>query len=295
MKKLLLLFFTLPLAIAAQPYFEVANAYYQYGLGDSPYSSKYRKVDFELGSLSLNMPLKIDSDYVILNPTYENLKTHFSDTLTDYQFHIVYLPITWLHAWKKNDKWKTAFGIVPRISSTLSYQFKARYFQYEAYVLNILKKTETLTIKFGLYYNTQYFKFLVIPLLGTDWTINEKWSMFGVLPGSMNLDYSFSKRVHSGFQFRSLTNNFQTVENYFIRVNDYQLKMYSEYYLTKHSALIFQFGHTIFRKFRYGFRESGFPEYEPMNITGGWLFRFGYSFRVNTDVSRTETQRPTQQ
>src|SRR5262245_18492914 len=192
-------------------------------------------------SISLNIPLTVYSDYIILNPTYEHLQTYFSDTLADYEFHIGYLPISWLHAWKKNGKLKTAFGFVPRISSTLSYEFKTSYFQYEAYVLNILKKSETFTIKFGLYYNTQYFKFLVIPLLGTDWKINERWSMFGVLPGSMNLDYGFSKKVHSGFQFRSLTNNFQTVENYFIRVNDYQLKMYSEYYVTKHSVLIFQF------------------------------------------------------
>jgi hypothetical protein len=279
--------------LKAQPYLEVANAYFQYGAGDKPYSEKYSTVTTELGSVSLTIPLRVDSDYIILNPTYENLTATFSE-YPDYHFHILYLPITWLHSWKKKEKLKTAIGFVPRISSTLDIPFQPRDFQYEFYVLNILKKSSTFTLKFGLYYNTQYFKFLVIPLIGTEWQINDRWNLFGVLPGSLNLDYTFNKSVHCGFQFRSLTNNFQTYENNFIRVNDYQLKIYTEYYITKHSVLSLQFGHTVFRKFRKGYRDTGYPEYTPMDITGGWLFRFGYAFRVNTDVNKTETTRPTQ-
>jgi len=298
MKKILLLIFLLPLFVIAQPYLDVASAYFQYSLGDKPSTDKYHSVDIEMGSVSLTIPLRVDSDYIILNPTYENLKMNFSDTYTDQHFHILYLPITWLHSWNSG-KMKTAFGFIPRISSTLHTTIQTRDFQYEAYVLNILKKSSTFTFKFGIYYNTQYFKFLVIPLLGTEWTINEKWSMFGVLPGSLNLDYNLNRLVHCGFQFRSITNNYQ-ITNYqksgynFVRVNDYQLKLYSEYYLTKRNVLSFQVGHTVFRKFRYGYRDTGLPEYLPMNITGGWLFRFGYAFRVNTDVSKTETARPTQ-
>jgi len=287
MKKFLLLIFILPLMLQGQSYVDVLSAYYQYSAGDKPPSDKYQDVFIEMVSVSLNVPVKVDSDYVILNPTYENLEMVFPGSYPDRRFHILYLPITWLHSWKAG-KMKTAFGFIPRISSTLNNTIRTRDFQYEAYVLNILKKSETLNLKFGVYYNTQYFRLLVIPLLGADWTINNRWSLFGVLPGSMNLDYKFSKHIHSGFQFRSITNNYQTIGNYFIRVNDYQLKLYTDYYLTKRNVLNFQVGHTVFRKFRYGYRDTGLPEYVPMNITGGWIFKIGYSFRITTEVARTE-------
>jgi hypothetical protein len=283
MRKLFLLFYFLPLMLQAQPYLDVASAYFQYSPGDKPPSDKYKSVNIEMGSVSLNVPLKVDSDYIVFNPTYENLKMDFSDTYNDNNFHIGYLPITWIHSWKQG-KMKTAFGFVPRISSTLDTAIRTRDFQYEAYVLNILKKSDKFSIKFGIYYNTQYFKLLVIPLIGTEWQINERWSMFGVLPGSLNIDYRFTKSIHTGLQFRSITNNYQTMGYYYIRVNDYQLKLYSEYYITKRNVLTFQVGHTMFRKFRYAYRDKGYPEYTPMNITGGWLFKVGYAFRVSTEV-----------
>jgi len=291
MKKFLLLIFILPFALKAQPYLDVASFYYQYSAGDKPSSDKYHAVDIEMGSISLTAPLKVDSDYVILNPTYEDLKMNYQDSFPDMRFHIFYLPVTWLHQWK-NPNLKTAFGFVPRISSTLETDIQTRDFQFEAYVLNILQKRKNLSLKFGIYYNTQYFRLLVIPLLGTDWKINDKWSLFGVLPGSLNLDYNFNSFFHGGFQFRSITNNYQTYGYYYIRVNDYQLKLYTEYYITKRNVLTFHVGHTVFRKFRNAYRDTGLPEYTQMNITGGWLFRVGYSFRVSTEPSNSDTPRP---
>jgi hypothetical protein len=234
----------------------------------------------------------MDSDYLILNPTYENLKMTFPESYPTRQFHVIYLPITWLHQWKKNKKLKTAFGIVPRLSSLMDTTIRTRDFQFEAYVLNVLKKSDDLTLKFGLYYNTQYFRLLVIPLLGVEWKINSRWSMFGVLPGSLNLDHEFTSSIHTGLQFRSITNNYYTSSYNYIRVNDYQLKAYTDFYLSKRNVLTLHVGHTIFRKFRSAYRDTGLPEYEPMNVAGGWLFRVGYSFRVNTEVNRIDAPRP---
>src|SRR5687768_5884057 len=141
MKKILLLLFLIPFALHAQPFLDVASVYFQYSPSDKP--SHNNTVYTELGSVSLTVPLKVDSHYFVISPTYESFNMTFPGSFIDRQFHIGILPLTWLHHWK-GTKWKTALAFIPRFSSTLDDGISYRDIQYGGAILNSIEKKETL-------------------------------------------------------------------------------------------------------------------------------------------------------
>ena len=279
MKQILLFIAIIPLTVKAQPFLDIANVHFQYSAADKP--GHNNTVYTELGSVSLLLPLRVDSDYIVLNPVYENFRMTFPGTFLEREFHSVYIALSWLHQW--NSKWKTAFVFIPRVNSQLEYDFNNLDLQYGGAILNSRESSKTFKWKFGAYYNSEFFGPFVMPLLGVDWNINSKWNLFGVLPGSMNLEYKFRKSMHAGILFRSLTNSYRTITYNFIRVNDNHLKLFLDFYLTRRNIISIEAGHTLFREYKSGFRITGKPDYYSMNVTDGWLFRIAYSFRVRTD------------
>ena len=279
MKKVLLIIVLIPMWGYTQPFIDIASAYYQYSAADKPNNNN--TVYTDLAGLSLNIPIKIDSDYIVINPVYENFRMIFPLSFVDREFHVGYLPITWLHRW--DTKWKTAFVFIPRVSSQLDNGIAQHDMQYGGAMLTSYKRKETLKYKIGVYYNSEFFNHFVLPLIGIDWNINSKWNLFGVLPGSMNLEYKFRKSMHAGIMFRSITSSYRTFDHSFIRVNDNHLKLFLDFYLTKKQVISIEAGHSILRNYRSGYRKSGDSEYYSMNVTDGYLFRIAYAFRLRTD------------
>ena len=282
MGKILFTLFLFPFITGAQPFLDIASVYYQYSAADKPDHNNTLYTD--LTSVAFTLPLKIDSDYFVINPVYENFRMTFPVSFVDRQFQVAYLPLTWLHQW--NSKWKTAFVFIPRVSSQLDRKISDRDMQYGGAVLTSYQKKETLKFKIGLYYNREFFGPFFMPLAGIDWNINPKWNLFGVLPGSMNIEYKFAKSVHAGILFRSITNSYRTFDHNFIRVNDAHLKLFLDLYLAKNHVISIEAGHSLFRKYKSGFRESGNAEYYSMNVTDGLLFRIAYAFRLRTDEAK---------
>lgn len=282
MKKVVLILFFFPAWCKAQPFIDLVSAYYQYSAADKP--DHNNTVYTGLASVALTIPMKVDSDYIVINPVYENFRMTFPYRFIDREFHVGYVPISWLHYW--NSRWKTAFVFIPRISSRLHTGLGRRDMQYGGAIVTTYQKSETLKYKFGVYYNKEFFNDFVLPLLGIDWNINSKWNLFGVLPGSMNLEYKFRKSMHAGIMFRSYTNSYRTFDYNFIRVNDNHLKLFLDLYLSKKQVISIEAGHTILRKYRSGYRKSGDSDYYSMNVTDGFLFRLAYSFRMRTDEGK---------
>lgn len=284
MKKFLLLLILFPALLQAQPFLDLASVYFQYSAADRPKDNS--TLYTELASVSLTLPLKIDSDYFVINPVYENFKITFPANYKDHTFQVAYLPLTWLHQW--NAKWKTAFVFIPRMSSELKGNFTSNDMQYGGAVLTSFQKKETLKYKFGLYYNSEFFGPFFMPLLGIDWNVNSKLNIFGVLPGSMNIEYKFVRSVHAGILFRSITNSYRTYMHSFIRVNDAHLKFFLDFYPAKNHVISVEAGHTLFRKYKSGYRESGKADYHDLNVTDGLLFKIGYAFRLRTDEASSQ-------
>ena len=263
----------------AQPFLDVAGAYYQYSPADKPAHNHI--VNTSLSSFYLTIPVRIDSDYIVFNPVYENFQLEFPESYVDRSFHSAYMPLTWLHQW--NSKWKTAFVFIPRMNSRLEEPLSTKDFQWGGAILTSYQRSGNLKYKAGIYYNSEFFGPFVIPLLGIDWNVNQKWNVFGVLPGSMNVEYKFSRAVHAGILFRSLTNSYRTFDYNYIRVNDNHLKLFLDFYVTPRNVLSIEAGHTVLRRYRTGYRRHDAESYFSMNVTDGWLFKIAYSFRVRTD------------
>jgi hypothetical protein len=101
-----------------------------------------------------------------------------------------------------------------------------------------------------------------MPLVGIDWKITEKTNLFGVLPGSMILERKASQRFYYGFAYRALTNSYRLyfvpdpVANgakKYLRIDDNQLGIYADTYLSKKIVFSVESGYTILRRYRYGF------------------------------------------
>jgi len=120
-------------------------------------------------------------------------------------------------------------------------------------------------LKFGIYYNKEFFGNYFMPLAGIDWQINDKNTLFGVLPGNFVFEHKVSKSFRYGSAFRALTNSYRlettdpcgngdcTGQNY-LRIDDNQLGAYADTYLSKRIVLSAESGYTILRRYRFGFK-----------------------------------------
>jgi hypothetical protein len=115
-----------------------------------------------------------------------------------------------------------------------------------------------LNYHFGAYYNKEFFGNYFLPLLGIDWRINKRLSLFGDLPASMNLEYKLGKSFYGGFEFYSLVSSYHSkstmyTKDYIREGDNYfghsEIRIYLHAYLTSHIVLTAQAGQTIYRIF----------------------------------------------
>lgn len=266
-------------SVFAQPFIDIAGFNYQRGFPLKNSDANHLTTHFN--QTFLNVPLKLDSDFIVLNPMYENLNVRLNES--QFTLHSVSLPVSLLHQWK-NQKWKTAFVFIPRMMSDKENAFKNDSYQWGGAVLMIYKKKPTFKYKFGVYYNSEFFGPFILPLLGIDWNVDNKLNIFGVLPGSMNIEYKLNPgKLHIGASFKSITNSCRWKENKFIRINDNHLKFFADIYIFKKHVISLEAGHSVFRKYQNGIRMNGENNMIDFNVPDGFLVKAGYSFRIRTD------------
>ena len=284
MKKVIyLLFFSaLSAVVSAQPYIDIASVYFQQSPADNMSGSK-SPMNTQLTSVFLNLPVQIDSDYIVINPVYENYRLNVSTESLPVNLTAAYMPVAWMHQFKSS-KWSTALMAIPRLSSDLSKPLGRNDFQMGGIALATYKKKETLKYSFGAYYNSEFFGDYYIPLLGIDWNISNKWNLFGTLPINLNLEYKMNKTVHAGFALNLLTNSYRIQNKDFLRIDDYNAKFILDIYLMKNQVISLEAGHSLFRQYRMGNMVNGKADYmHDLNVSDGYQFRLAYIFRIRTD------------
>lgn len=281
-KALVILFCALSVTVSAQPYIDIASVYFQQSPADNGNSQK-SSMNTQLTSLFLNLPVQIDSDFIIVNPVYENYRLDLSSETLPLNLTAIYMPVAWIHQFK-NPKWSSALMAIPRLSSDLAKPLDGNDFQFGGIALATYKKKETLKYSFGAYYNSEYFGDYYIPLLGIDWNVSNKWNLFGTLPINLNLEYKMNKIVHAGFGLNLLTNSYRIQNKDFIRIDDYNAKFILDIYLLKNQVISLEAGHSVFRQYRMGTLLGGKPDYlHDLNVSDGYQFRLAYIFRIRTD------------
>ncbi len=271
----------------AQPYFDIANIYYQQSPDNSLYHSDENPLKTQLISASLQAAFKIKKDYVNFNPFCDYYQLQFS-LPGKQELYGMGLGLTYLKQWR-NEKWSTAFVVIPRLNSDLK-KVDGNDYQVGGALLSTYKKNEKLSYKFGVYYNSEFFGPYILPLLGINWKVSPRLDIFGVLPNQLNIEYKISKVFYTGVKLAFITNSYRFDDHDFLRVNDNHVKVFLDTYLTKNIVFNIQAGQSVLRKYRTGFRENGSTNYNDLKVNDGLILRAGIAYRLRLDEKK-ETEK----
>jgi hypothetical protein len=283
MKHLLLLLFSivfLRFQLPAQPFIDLVSVRYYSMPASYEYEVRETEGNNKWFTVNTDLPLKLKDDYLLFSPAYE---MYVLPEPNNENLSTTSLPISYIKQWK-NPSWKTAFTLIPRVS--FSEFAESNIYQQGAAIVAIYKKRENLKYKFGVYYNSEYFGFFMLPLLGIDWNINERWNLFGILPSSMNLEYKMSRGMGAGLSFRSITNSFRAFEYDYFKIQDNHLRFLLDFYFTRHLVMTAEVGHSILRKYSRGFRNSSDKNETDLKIEDGVVYKIAFAWRIRLDEKK---------
>jgi hypothetical protein len=280
--------------LKAQPFVDVVNV--QYTLYNSAPMKKdlNAKVEHQSwsGSIFLPLPLKnkdrfiIGADNISYTIRYSGIDTSIPSSL-----YSTSIQIGWLKN-LKNDRWTTLFLLIPRQAA----DFQHMYFhdlQLGGAVVYTYAWKKDLKLKFGLYYNREFFGNYFMPLAGLDWKVDDHLNIWGLLPGGLNIMYSFNKAVSCGIKYQSITASYRSQgsnDKVYIREgetfwSDQQISLHGDIYVIKNLVLYAGFGMTGFHYFQEYNRHhdmlKNMPEFQ-QSRDRGFLYG-GLAFRVSTE------------
>ena len=185
----------------------------------------------------------------------------------------------------QNPKVKFTGLIIPKIAGQdLGAEF-SDVFQIGAYSLFTVTESEKFRYKFGLYYNREFFGNFFVPLVGVDWKVTDRFSVFGTLPQSFKASYSIVPfRLNGGLAFRSMTRSFRGEDlNTFVRYNELQVKAFADFYITPKNVVFVEGGY-FFGKTPLLYNNSDVKKALPSDLlkegkffpllNAGWALRF---------------------
>lgn len=262
---------------SSQPFIDIVNVSVQKSQPTELLSKT--KFNFSIASFlaATNIPVNLKNENKLLfGPSYELHNYNFESS--SLKVYSVALPVTFLKQWK-NKKWKTAFVFISRINKKTDYSATDGALQFGGAVLNTLAVRQNFKLKFGAYYNKEFFGNYIIPLAGIDWNINAKLNLFGVLPNALTLEWKNSKYIHTGISFRGITTSYLMDNDIWLKVEDNYLKALVDFYVAPGHVLFCEAGHSVLRKFTI---EESVQKFD-LEVNDGWLIRAGYAFRIRLD------------
>ena len=295
-------------SLYSQPYVDLINvnnqrvkSNYTDSFGGNNYLNNY--------ALNITLPIKLDSSKTIiirgfaesLNYSTEiktNQRIPFTNQLANENtgisttFFAYILPVG-LQYQVPSQKWKWLFLAMPKIAGTQGDDYSSYQFQPGVFALATRKINSDLSLKFGLFYNKEFFGNFIVPIISADWKINDRMQLYGTFPTFYKFEYALKKHaVYTGITYRSYTRSFllKGAEHNYMRIDDMSIKAFLEIYLMKRFVLYAEAGHMInYRLLDYHYNTRNRPEYE---INNSILFRknevpflinFGLAYRIRFD------------
>ena len=261
---------------SGQPYFDVGGITTWYMPENNsliPHSEKY-------SIIFLSVPIDINKrSKFIVSPFFEHRIIKSKSISKSYSFNSISIPVTFLHYFG-DSTWSFTVTALPRTNGNAA-EINGTALQYGGVFINTYKFNEHFKVKFGLYYNREYFGDFFIPLAGVDWKINKRINLFGVLPGSMKLEYQFGKHIYSGMVFKSITNTYRFSETSgYFKLQDNHIGIFTDFYIPKNFVVVTEFGYTAFRNAKS--RSAVLLG----DLKGdGFLFKLGLAYRIRFDES----------
>ncbi|MBZ5856815.1 pyridoxal phosphate-dependent decarboxylase family protein [Flavihumibacter profundi] len=209
-------------------------------------------VHFWAGS---DLPIKLKgSTYLLLSPYYEQWRIDSADKKEIYPaVQSLALPIGLILPFHES-KW--AITVLPIVRWNGEKLFDGNTFQYGAITFATYARKPNQKFRLGVYANAEFFGLFVWPLLGTDWRIDARNNLFGLLPGRLTYEHKWNKKFYGGVTFRALTNSYRFSNGQYIRLDDNQISLYMDYYPAKNICLTLEPGYGVYRKIRTGINKG---------------------------------------
>lgn len=234
-------------SLFGQPYVDLLQARYMYALKNNN-TPATPFTHFWIGS---DLPIKLKPEtFLLLSPFYEQWVLDSAETKEIYPvMQSLALPVGLIFP-LKNTKWAVTF--VPIVRTNGETLFAENTFQYGAVTFATWTRKPNQKFRFGVYTNAEFFGFFIIPLLGADWRIDDRNYLFGVLPGRLTYEHQWSNKFFWGATFRAPTSSYRLADGSFVRLDDNQLSVFIDYYISKHLCITLEPGVGVVRRIRTG-------------------------------------------
>lgn len=268
--------FTISQRLSAQPYFDVICLQGALTRSTGLVSNEKFDASTDWGSAQLSYPKKFSNRSILaITLGYDTWK--IKSTGSNHFYQSGYAPLTFIKPFSSD--WKISFTGIPRFNKEQGTSTENTW-QFGGAVIITKKINEHLNLKAGLYYNKEFFGNYFLPLAGGEWKVNERLYIFGLLPNNLFVDYKLSEKVHTGFIYKGVTTTFRLKEeNYFdyIRLQEGQLKLFVDFYITRKVVINFEGGHTVAREYGFGFLDTKSYSAE---FNDGYLLKAGLYYRM---------------
>ena len=205
-----------------------------------------------------------------------------------YDLYSLSLPIGF-QLQSKNTKWKYTGIVIPKINSDLDDNL-----DYDGQLggIGLITKvfSEKLQVRAGLYYNSDFWGHFFMPLAGVDWKVNDKFRMYGTLPGNYRFEFKLGEKIFTGLGFRSAQRSFRLQKKYnddFVRVKENQVKLFFEGFLFGKILLGFDIYRSInYSLISYDYFETGTPTNRPAPFSkskDAFGCTINLAYRIRTD------------
>jgi hypothetical protein len=131
---------------------------------------------------------------------------------------------------------------------------------------------DRLLMRYGALYNQELFGPLLVPLIYLDWQINDKWSMVGLVPINLKVNYKVDEKLTAGFSHFGFITTYrlgqEEFKGYYIERNSIDETLFARWNTFGNFFIETRFGYSLSRVYEQ------YDETEKMNLRLS-LVRFG--------------------
>ena len=269
----------------AQPYIDLASAYYSLSPGKGlNESGQLKTFNHFRGQLNIPVVFKKDSSVLLINPVFETRWISLDESQDTKSVNGIFALISFTK--KINDSWSVMLGAIPRWNGEPSISANER-FQMGGVFWVTRTIHPQLKIRAGLYYNKEFFGNFFMPVVGMEWKINKRSYLFGNLPSSLVYENTLNSFISVGGIFRTFPNSYRIIpiamhpQNDYYRTTDIQLGTFADFYLTKKIVFTVEGGYAVARKLRNGDEDGGGRNNEiTLSDEGNYYVRAAFQYRL---------------
>lgn len=257
----------------AQPYVDPMQIRYTYGFRNSSAAA----TPFTHLWAGSDLPIKLrNRTYQLFSPYYEqwDIDSAGKQNIVP-QVRSLAFPVGLILSFK-DTMW--GLNLLPVMRWNGEELFADKTFQFGGAVFATRQIKPGKKLRFGVYMNSEFFGFFVMPLLGADWRIDKKNYVFGLLPGRLTWEHQVSKKLYYGATFRALTQSYRLKDGRYQRIDDNQISAFLDFYPAKRLCITLEPGYGIMRKLRSGTEHREYTQIR--NFGDGPFIKLSTSYRL---------------